>query len=373
MLGRLLRNVCATAGVLIALNLLGSIAAAQTVTWGVNGAGGSGTWNTSNANWFNGSQNVTWPSGGNAVFAGATGGTVSSFIFGPVVSSMTFNTPGYIVQDGWIQSGTSGLTVTTNVDATINSFLTYSTSTASSLIKTGPATLSVGNEPDLKTVQVNQGELRLTGSSSLFLSDVNLANSPGVTVTLAQSTSASMGSLVGGGALGGVVHPSNQAQTMTLDIHGGGIFGGTLQDNGSGILAMEFDSKSSTQTLTNANTYSGATTVFGNLAFAGNGSATSTPISVYGSLSLDNSGTAVANRLSDSRTLVLDAGSLQLKGNNSTPVGEVVGPLSISGASNITITQPGSAATQLTSAGLQRHGHATLNIVGPGVSIEWHC
>src|SRR5262245_10510389 len=52
-------------------------ATAANLTWGVNGAGGSGTWNTTTANWFNGSQNVTWPSGGDAVFPGASGGTVT--------------------------------------------------------------------------------------------------------------------------------------------------------------------------------------------------------------------------------------------------------------------------------------------------------
>src|SRR5690242_14919772 len=68
---------------------------AQTATWGVNGSGGSGNWDTTTANWLNGSGNVTWPNSGNAIFAGPSGGTVHSFVFGPVVSSMTFNTSGY--------------------------------------------------------------------------------------------------------------------------------------------------------------------------------------------------------------------------------------------------------------------------------------
>ncbi len=50
---------------------------AQTVTWGVNGAGGSGTWDLTTADWFDGTNNVSWPSGGNAIFAGASGGTVA--------------------------------------------------------------------------------------------------------------------------------------------------------------------------------------------------------------------------------------------------------------------------------------------------------
>jgi fibronectin-binding autotransporter adhesin len=355
------------------LSIFSATAEAQTVTWGVNGAGGSGNWNTSTANWFTGSQNVIWPSGGNAVFGGASGGTVTSFFFGPVVSSMTFNTPGYVIQDGWVNSGTSGLTVTTNVDATINSTLSNSASTGSSLVKNGSAALVLGGTNFLSTVQVNQGELRATGTSSLAFSDVTLANTPGATVTLAPSaTSIGIGSLAGGGTFGGVVHPDNQARTVTVSIGGSGTFGGTLADNGSGILAVSVGASSGTPTLTNANTYSGATKISGNFAFAGNGSALNSPISItpFGKFVLDDSVTPLANRISDSRTLSMDNGSLQLKGNSATSVEEVVGQLSLSGPATITVTQPTpAAAAQLTSAGLQRNGHATLNVVGPGFEI----
>ena len=116
---------------------------AQTVTWGVNGAGGPGSWDTSTADWYNGASNVTWPTGGNAIFAGASGGTVDSFVFGPTVSSMTFNTPGYSIQDGWLQSGTNGLTITTNADATIGSTLAAGFGGENLLVKNGSANLNI--------------------------------------------------------------------------------------------------------------------------------------------------------------------------------------------------------------------------------------
>ena len=216
----------------IVLLVSGAMADAQTLSWSVNGTGGNGNWDTTTANWFNGSQNVTWPSGGNAIFGGASG-TVSSFVFGPVVSSMTFNTPGYVIQNGWIQSGSNGLTVTTNVDATISSTLSNSVSAGNLLVKNGPATLFITGTNFLGTVQVNQGEVR---ASDLFFSKVNLANAQGVTVTLTQSTD--MAGLSGGGTAGGIVQPVNQAGTVNLTILNGGNFGGVLQDNGSGILAQ---------------------------------------------------------------------------------------------------------------------------------------
>ena len=75
------RNIARLLAAVVFWTLLASatLATAQTLTWGVNGAGGSGNWDTTTADWFNGSQNVVWPSNGNAIFGGASGGTVSSF------------------------------------------------------------------------------------------------------------------------------------------------------------------------------------------------------------------------------------------------------------------------------------------------------
>jgi fibronectin-binding autotransporter adhesin len=213
------RPSCVRAAATMTVLLFGAVAGAQTLAWGVNGAGGSGNWDTTTANWFNGTQNVKWASGGNAIFGGASGGTVNSFFFGPVVSSITFNTPGYVIQNGYVQGGTNGLTVTTNVDATISSTLDYSVLAGNSLVKNGPAALLTGGTNFFGAVQVNQGELRTIGSSDLFFSTVNLANASGVTVTFAQTSSfADIGALTGGGNSGGVVQPNNQARTVSLTI-----------------------------------------------------------------------------------------------------------------------------------------------------------
>jgi fibronectin-binding autotransporter adhesin len=366
------RRFWTAVGAAIAGLLLSASAHAQTVTWGVNGVGGSGNWDTTTKNWFNGASNVAWPSGGNAIFAGAAGGTVHSFVFGPVVSSMTFNTPGYVVQNGWIESGASGLTVTTYADATISSTLSDSTIAGNFLIKNGPAALTVNGTNFFGSVQVNQGEFRIGGSSTLFYSDVVLGNTAGATVTLGQnSSSTEVKSLSGGGALGGIVQPDNQARTVTLYIGGSGVFGGKLQDNG-GQLALSFITPGATETLTNANNYSGPTTIFaGTVALTGNGTAPNSAFTINGgsTLVLDNSSAVAANRISNSIAIALRGGEIQFSGNNSTPVEEVAGQLNIGGASKITVTQPTAAATQMSFAGLQRGGHAILHVVGPGVSF----
>src|ERR1043166_1240774 len=68
---------------------------AATLSWGSGGTGGSGAWNTTNLNWWNGTSDVTWTDGGAAVFSG-TGGTVA--LPGTVAATqLTFRVPGYSI------------------------------------------------------------------------------------------------------------------------------------------------------------------------------------------------------------------------------------------------------------------------------------
>ena len=181
------------------------------LVWGTNGAGGSGTWDSVTANWFDGTQNVVWPSSGDAIFAGASGTVTSGFSPAPVANSIVFNTPGYLIQSGRLLSGPSGLTVTTNANATISSLIDNSTTTGTFLTKIGPATLTVSGTVFIDSVNVNQGEYLVSAGSSLFFSDVTLADEPTAMITLGQNgTSDEMRSLNGGGNQGGMVRPDNQ-------------------------------------------------------------------------------------------------------------------------------------------------------------------
>src|SRR5262249_35358573 len=156
---------------------------------------------------------------------------------------------------------------------------------------------------------------------SLFFSDVTIANEPTAIVTLGQSgTGDSMSSLNGGGPLGGIVRPDNQARTVTLALRGPGSFAGALEDNGSGKLGIQLLSGgdysiittnnvkivigsytgTGDMVLSNASTHSGATTVdSGNLVLTGNGTILNSPVtsSSLGLFALDNSSVALANRV----------------------------------------------------------------------------
>jgi fibronectin-binding autotransporter adhesin len=119
-----------------------AVVQAQTIlTWGATGGGGTGTWDTSHANWFNGSAAVPWTQGSSAIFAG-TAGTLT--VGAPItVQNMTFSTDGYTITGNTLTvSGTTAtITTGTDISATISSALTGS----ARIVKTGGGALTLTN------------------------------------------------------------------------------------------------------------------------------------------------------------------------------------------------------------------------------------
>ena len=232
----------------LVVSALGPANVQAQLTWGIGGAGGAGTWNTTTANWWNGSSNVVW-NGGTAIFAG-TGAAVTSVFPGPVATALVFNAPWYSINSGWLVGSSSGLTITTNADATIGSTLSEDSS-ARTMTKNGAGALTVTGTNFFPNVRVDAGEYRVAGSSSLFFSDVTLADAPGVVLTLASTSNAiNVRSLAGGG----IVQPDTQNRTVNMTLWRGGSFGGTLRDNGSGKLALKLFARSLVMELTGTNT-----------------------------------------------------------------------------------------------------------------------
>ena len=73
----------------------------------------------------------------------------------------------------------------------------------------------------------------------------------------------------------------------------------------------------------------------------------------------------MGDRLSDTSPISDESGTILLRSNSSVPVEEKLGQLTITGVPKVTIQLQSAAAAQLTFAGLQRNGHATLTISGP--------
>lgn len=284
--------------------------------WGSIGSGGTGAWNTTSANWWNGTSNVVWP-GGTAVFGG-TPGTVTPFGFSVRADQLIFEVPGYTLSDGRIE-GAANLIITANEDATIQSGLT-SSAFNSTLTKNGTGTLTVsGSVSAFDSLRIEAGELRVSGDSNLSFTDVIFGSSSGTTLTLAPTEAATdVGSLSGGGG----VRPDAQARTVTARISQDSTFAGRLQDNGDGRLAPIFSGYGGV--LTGANSYTGATEVTGSLSFAGGGSArfsSAIRIANTGLLLLDNLNAASPDRLSDSAEVQIEGGKLTLQGKLRCPGG----------------------------------------------------
>ena len=353
-------------------------ASAQTLTWGAGGAGGTGQWDAgTTVDWYNGSSNVTWTNGDSAVFAG-TAGNVS--ISGQVTASQaTFNTAGYLVQNGFLYGTNGGLTVQTNADATIYSSIFGAGASTTGFTKSGTGLLLLngGSGPVFfNTATVADGELRYAGATLNTTTPFVLGNTPAAALTFA-STIGAVGSLAGGGTAGGVVRPSVTTGSSTLSIYGtsgDAAYAGTLAGNGNATLSL-LKGGSSTQTLTNASpSLTGTTTVnAGTLALSGpNGALTGTSAVVLngGTLRLDNSTDVNAARLASSVPVTLNGGTLSLVGNAAAQnVSQTINTLNIArGASTVSVTSAGTGTTQLSvSTSVPRASGATASFSGGGL------
>lgn len=160
---------------------------AQTLSFGPTGAGGSGSWDNTTANWFNGSTAVPWASGNTAAFGG-TAGTVTAS--GTVaVGSMTFSTSGYTITGGTLAlSGTEPVIATNaGVSATINSAITGS----ATLVKSGAGMLTFsGAKAYTGPTIVDAGRLVLDNVSG-FVSATTVNSA--ATLTFAGTTNVTAG------------------------------------------------------------------------------------------------------------------------------------------------------------------------------------
>ena len=148
--------------------------------------------------------------------------------------------------------------------------------------------------------------------------------------------------------------------------------------SGSGTLTVGALSGGTSLTLTEANTFTGATVLRGptvaNIAYpslilSGNGSlASGSSYDVQGALALDNSALSVNNRLSDTASLTLRGASFLVTGNATSGLSETVGAVTLAnGYSNIVITPGASAANSLTMASLNRANNSTVTFRGTGL------
>ena len=341
------------------------------LSWGANGAGGDGTWDSATPNWSDGTNNVPWVNGGSAAFGG-TAGTVS--ISGSVTAStVTFGVPGYVLQGDQLISAPGGLTIQADADTTVNSVIAGPTGRTGAFTKTGLGTLTIARGfYSFGRVTVDGGELSLINATAAGL--VSLA-STGATLTLGDANFLGLSG-------GGIVQPGAGVGAKTLYIYGsGGTFSGSIRDNSGASLSF---SKSGTglEQLTGINTYTGSTAISGGtLALVENGSIQTSAVNMNGgTLLLDNFAITVADRIPDTAPISLSAGTIVLKGNSAVPSTESLGALTVGNNPVSVVVNPNPAQlTALTFASLNPRAGNQLGVItfsgpalgrapGPGVA-----
>jgi hypothetical protein len=132
------------------------------LTWGGSGAGGAGTWNDSNTNWWNGTTDVAWDSTG-ATFAGTAGIVAVSGTQN--VTSLALNTAFYTLQGGIINFTGGSPTLGGSANGqTISSVL----QSASGLNISGGGKTISGNNADLDgIININGTVVRLGNNNAL--------------------------------------------------------------------------------------------------------------------------------------------------------------------------------------------------------------
>ncbi len=118
-------------------------------------------------------------------------------------SQVTFSTPGYTVQNFFLNGSSSGLIVQSDADATISSSVFGTAPYNTAFTKTGAGVLTfTGQGPVFfGSANINAGEVRFTGTGSPnFTTPYVLADAPGVALTFASSFN-QIASLGGGEAV----------------------------------------------------------------------------------------------------------------------------------------------------------------------------
>ncbi len=220
-----------------------------------SGSGGSGTWDTTSANWFDGTADVVWNNANNdiAVFAGSTGGIVSAVNTGITAGGINFTTDGYTVQNNSVTLSGGQVSVGSGLTATFASSLAGN----SGLPMNGPGTLVLSSAGNTYTgaTSINGGTLRqgvanaIPAASAVFLSNgagatLDLNNFNDTVGSLSSTGSVASVTLSNGGT--GYVSPptvtfsggGGSGASGTANISGGVVTSVTITNAGSGYTSI---------------------------------------------------------------------------------------------------------------------------------------
>jgi len=359
---------------------LASNSFAANYTWDSSGTtpgapvDGAGTWGTGNANWATGVapvSDVSWTNGANVAIFGSNNGTAGPVTLSSAltVSGITFKASisgNYTLTGGSLAApnGTT-LTITSNVDATIDSPFVGAASTWNTLDIVGPGILTLSGASTF-----SQPFLNINAGATVRVSVLHNSNVAG---PLGQSSG---GVRFQGGTLiynGGTTNSTNQGLKFyqpggTFDMEGTGVMNIGNNQNGNGTM-----SANRTITLTGNATpnYTGASKKgFGLLQGAiaeyvtiTNGAKTSLLKTGSGDWYL---GSATASTYTGGTTIA--AGRLGFMANNALPAGTTV-TLGADSLSNTAILDMGPATNTGLAAGVTSYSVTVAGLTSKGTDL----
>lgn len=293
-------SLLAAAGLLLS----NSRVLADTLTWNTSGNStikdGSGTWNATNTNWWDGAANTAWVDNSDALIgSGGVGGTITLSGLTPTVNSLTFGnytTTSYTIGTGTINLANAATSIAVNGSAgRINAILAGN---GQGLVKSGTGDLTLANNNTYTgDTVVNAGRIYARSTSAIpggtGKGNVTFNAGAALDFWVGSGTTFSINGLSGAGRINIAV---TAGQTLRLgNNNANGNFSGNLTQ-GSGNVGNLQKYGNGTQTLSGTNTYTGTTTISaGTLLINGNQSAATGAVSVAGGATLGGSGTLGGN------------------------------------------------------------------------------
>lgn len=277
---------------------------ADTLTWNTSGNStikdGSGTWNATNTNWWDGAANTIWVDNSDALIgSGGVGGNITLSGLTPTVNSITFGnytTTSYTISTGTINLANAATAIAVNGNAgRINSILAGN---GQGLVKSGTGSLTLANNNTYTgDTVVNAGRIYARATSAIpggtGKGNVTVNAGAALDFWVGSGNTFIINGLYGAGSINiGVT----AGQTLRLgNNNANGNFSGNLTQ-GSGNIGNLQKNGNGTQTLSGTNTYTGTTTITaGTLLINGNQSAATGAVSVAGGATLGGSGTLGGN------------------------------------------------------------------------------
>ncbi len=241
-LNPLYRNL-ATAAITVAFTSLcqTTIAAdltwdADTVTTGVQA--GSGSWDTTTANWWNGTANVVWDAANAAIFAGADAGSFHDITLAEDITAqkVTFTNSGYRLGAASAQTlsltnlGDGVVSIATGKKGTIGNNATVRLTAASN---TGTRTTLNNGTLNIEAGGVYTRTGQITSGSTPTGGTIGFTGSGG-TINVAGELSYNVATPV---ASGGIVVSNSSGNSVTMNVNSGGVVSSNSTINGIAVVS----------------------------------------------------------------------------------------------------------------------------------------